>query len=145
MTHLNHAHILLTLMSTSPQKNLAQYSWLPKNSEGQLNLGLDIITHAYTTQYSVLMDEITVLTAKVKELNLKLREGEDRAAESQLLLQDLTQKSKQLDDDHEQMTATFQKLKAENDYLQNLANNVKSTISLPQQSTQSPPTKSTEE
>lgn len=132
-------------MSLSPRKDFGQYSWVPKNSEEQLNLGLELITHAYTNQHSSLTNDISTLTARVKELNMKLREAEDKAAESQLLLQEVAQKSKQLDDDHEQMTITLQRLKGENDYLQNLANSVKSTITLPQQSSESPPIRYTEE
>eukprot|EP00826_Nyctotherus_ovalis_P013331 TRINITY_DN13588_c0_g3_i3.p1 TRINITY_DN13588_c0_g3~~TRINITY_DN13588_c0_g3_i3.p1 ORF type:complete len:136 (-),score=33.02 TRINITY_DN13588_c0_g3_i3:418-825(-) len=132
-------------MSISPRKDFRQCSWVPKGSEEQLNLGLDLIAYAYTSRHSSLTDEIATLAAKVKELSLKLREAEDKAAESQLLLQDLTQKGSQLDDDREQMTVALQKLKAENEYLQNLANNVKSTISVPQQSSESPPIRYREE
>ena len=115
-------------MSSRETEEFGQLSWVPPNSEDQLALGMKLITHAYTTRYTTLEKEIALLSSRVKELSTQLRESEDRATESELVLQELRDKNGRLVEDNEKMTSALRKLKLENTRLQSLTNNIKSTI-----------------
>jgi len=108
--------------------DLGQYSWMPKTSEEQLNLGLELINYAYRNHYTTLENEVLSLNEKIRELSSKLRESERKLSESSLVLQDLTEKNTKLTEENERLTCNLRKLKVENTRLQNLANTIKSTI-----------------
>lgn len=108
--------------------DLKQYSWMPKTSEEQLNLGLELINYAYTNHYTALENEILALTEKVRDLGSRLRDAESKLSESALVLQDLAEKNVRLAEENERLTNATRKLRVENTRLLNLANTIKSTI-----------------
>ncbi len=107
---------------------LAQMPWVPPTSEDQLTLGIKLVNYAYMSRYTGLEREVASLAGRVKELSSQLREAEDRAAESELVLQELRSKNCQLAEDNDKMTTALRKLKVENSRLQSLTNNIRSTI-----------------
>eukprot|EP00826_Nyctotherus_ovalis_P052870 TRINITY_DN6784_c0_g1_i15.p1 TRINITY_DN6784_c0_g1~~TRINITY_DN6784_c0_g1_i15.p1 ORF type:complete len:340 (-),score=119.61 TRINITY_DN6784_c0_g1_i15:112-1131(-) len=109
-------------------EDLRQCSWIPHSSEEQLSLGLELINFAYTKSHATFEEEIALLNGKIKELSAKLREAEDKASESDLVLQDLTEKNAKLLEENQHLTLSLRKLKVENTRLQSLTNHIKSTI-----------------
>lgn len=109
-------------------EELRQCSWMPHSSEEQLSLGLELINFAYTRSHAGFEEEIALLNGKIKELSAKLREAEDKASESDLVLQDLAEKNAKLLEENQHLTLNLRKLKVENTRLQSLTNHIKSTI-----------------
>ena len=103
-------------------------SWIPRNSNDQLKLGMQLITFAYSSYNSSLENEVGLLNEKISNLTIKLRESADRIAEADLTIQELKSKNEKLTTENEQAVSAIRKLKIENKRLQGLTNSIKSTL-----------------
>jgi chromosome segregation ATPase len=114
----------------SGREGLGQMPWLPASTEEQLKLGLELINYAFLTRGNAMQREESSLAARVQELNNKLREAEDRTADCELEIQDLRSKYTQATEENRVMAGTIRKLKIENARLEDIKNNIKSTIDM---------------
>ena len=116
--------------SESGREGLGQMPWLPGSTEEQLKLGIELINYAFLTRGTAMQREESALAARVQELANKLREAEDRTADCELEIQDLRTKYAQATEENRVMAGTIRKLKIENARLEDIKNNIKSTIDM---------------